>query len=63
MRIVVDTALNTGAAEYTNLGDVAMLQVGVKRLQGLWPSASIEVLTGWTERFEQNPPAAIPCRF
>ncbi len=45
MRIVVDTALNTGAAEYTNLGDVAMLQVGVKRLQGLWPSASIEVLT------------------
>jgi polysaccharide pyruvyl transferase WcaK-like protein len=45
MRIVVDTALNTGAAEYSNMGDVAMLQVGVRRLQRLWPSARIEVLT------------------
>jgi polysaccharide pyruvyl transferase WcaK-like protein len=45
MRIVVDTALNTGAAEYSNLGDVAMLQVGVRRLQRLWPSAQVEVLT------------------
>ena len=45
MRILVDTALNTGAAEYSNLGDVAMLQVGVRRLQRLWPSARIEVLT------------------
>jgi polysaccharide pyruvyl transferase WcaK-like protein len=45
MRIVVDTALNTGSAEYSNMGDVAMLQVGVRRLQRLWPSARIEVLT------------------
>ena len=45
MRIVVDTALNTGPIEYSNLGDVAMLQVGVKRLQRMWPSARIEVLT------------------
>jgi len=45
MRIVVDTALNTGAAEYSNIGDVAMLQVGVRRLQRLWPSGRIEVLT------------------
>lgn len=45
MRIVVDTALNTGVAEYSNMGDVAMLQVGVRRLQRLWPSARIEVLT------------------
>jgi polysaccharide pyruvyl transferase WcaK-like protein len=45
MRIVVDTALNTGSAEYSNFGDVAMLQVGVRRLQRLWPSARIEVLT------------------
>ena len=45
VRILVDTALNTGAAEYSNLGDVAMLQVGVRRLQHLWPSARIEVLT------------------
>ena len=45
MRILVDTALNTGAAEYSNLGDVSMLQVGVRRLQHLWSSARIEVLT------------------
>ena len=45
MRIVVDTALNTGPAEYANLGDVAMLQVGVKRLQELWRAARVDVLT------------------
>ncbi len=45
MRIVVDTALNSGSAEYSNLGDVAMLQVGVRRLQRLWPFGRIEVLT------------------
>lgn len=45
MSIVVDTALNTGAAEYLNVGDVAMLQVGVRRLQRLWPSARIAVIT------------------
>ena len=45
MHIVVDTALNTGSAEYSNMGDVAMLQVGVRRLQRLWPSARIDVLT------------------
>lgn len=45
MRIVVDTALNTGPAEYANLGDIAMLQVSVKRLRDLWPAASIDVLT------------------
>ena len=45
MRILVDTALNTGSAEYSNMGDVAMLQVGVSRLQRLWPSVRTEVLT------------------
>ncbi len=45
MRIVVDTALNTGVAEYSNMGDIAMLQVAVRRLRCLWPSARIEVLT------------------
>ncbi len=45
MRIVLDTALNTGPAEYANLGDVAMLQVAVTRLLRLWPSACIDVLT------------------
>lgn len=45
MRIVLDSALNAGSAEYANLGDVAMLQVGVRRLRRLWPSAQIDVLT------------------
>ena len=45
MRIIVATSLNTGAAEYQNLGDVAMLQVAVARLVSMWPAARIEVLT------------------
>jgi len=45
MRIIVATALNKGAAEYKNMGDVAMLQVAVTRLITLWPAAQIEVLT------------------
>ena len=45
MRIIVATACNTGAAEYQNMGDVAMLQVAVARLLNLWPDARIEVLT------------------
>ena len=45
MRIVVDAALTTASAEYSNMGNVVMLQVGVSRLQRLWPSARIEVLT------------------
>jgi polysaccharide pyruvyl transferase WcaK-like protein len=45
MHIVVDTALNTGLAEFSNLGDVAMLQVGVRRLRRMWPTSRIYVLT------------------
>jgi polysaccharide pyruvyl transferase WcaK-like protein len=45
MRIIVATGLNTGAAEYKNMGDIAMLQVAVARLMSLWPPAQIEVLT------------------
>ena len=45
MRILMDTALNKGEAEYDNMGDVAMLQVAVSRLKRLCPSATIEVLT------------------
>src|ERR1700751_1400442 len=45
MRIIVATALNSGAAEYKNMGDVAMLQVAIKRLTSLWPDARIDVLT------------------
>lgn len=45
MRILVSTGLNSGAAEYKNVGDIAMLQMAVKRLLSLWPNGSIEVLT------------------
>lgn len=45
MHIVVATGLNTGQAEYKNMGDVAMLQVAVMRLSELWPDARIEVLS------------------
>jgi polysaccharide pyruvyl transferase WcaK-like protein len=45
MRIIVATGLNSGTAEYKNMGDVAMLQVAVARLRSLWPAAQIEVLT------------------
>lgn len=58
MRIVVDTALNTGSAEYSNMGDVAMLQVGVRRVQRLWPSAQIEVLTESPTNLERFCPGA-----
>lgn len=45
MRIIVVTGLNAGAAEYKNMGDIAMLQVAVERLSSLWPAARIDVLT------------------
>jgi polysaccharide pyruvyl transferase WcaK-like protein len=60
MRIVVDTALNAGDAEYANLGDVSMLQVGVRRLRRLWPSATIEVLTDSPSNLARFCPDAEP---
>ncbi|HWZ29117.1 MAG TPA: polysaccharide pyruvyl transferase family protein [Gemmatimonadales bacterium] len=60
MRIVVETALNRGAAEYLNLGDVSMLQVAVRRLQRLWPSASISVLTDSGDSLKRHCPGAKP---
>lgn len=45
MRIIVATGLNQGAAEYQNIGDIAMLQVAVDRLAELWPDCEILVLT------------------
>ena len=60
MRILVDTALNSGAAEYSNMGDVSMLQVSVRRLKRLWPSARIEVLTESPANLALFCPAAEP---
>jgi len=41
MRILVDS----GCYDLCNMGDVAMLQVAVERLNHLWPTAIIEVIT------------------
>lgn len=41
MKILVDNS----AYHLANLGDLAMLQVAVKRLQTLWPHATINVIT------------------
>jgi len=46
MRILIEN----GSHGMRNLGDIAMLQVAVHRLQGLWPHASIDVLTGDDDR-------------
>lgn len=49
MRILVD---HSGYA-LLNIGDIAMLQACVRRLQNLWPNANIRVFTESTERLEQ----------
>ncbi len=54
MRILVDQS----GYELLNLGDAAMLQVCVNRLQTLWPDAEIDVLTRSPERLEQFCPGA-----
>ena len=60
MRVIVATGLNTGGAEYKNLGDVAMLQVAVARLLSLWPTARIEVLTDSPSNLARYCPGARP---
>lgn len=41
MRILVEH----GSSHFNNLGDIAMLQVAVKRLHSLWPDATLLVVT------------------
>lgn len=60
MRILVGTGLNQGAAEYRNIGDIAMLQVAVARLAELWPGAEILVLTDSETRLARFCPQAKP---
>jgi polysaccharide pyruvyl transferase WcaK-like protein len=60
MRIVIATALNSGEAEYKNMGDVAMLQAAVVRLLSLSPDARIEVLTDSPSNLAQFCPGASP---
>lgn len=49
MRILVD---QSGYA-LLNIGDIAMLQACILRLQSLWPDADIQVLTDSPERLQQ----------
>jgi colanic acid/amylovoran biosynthesis protein len=60
MRVIVATGLNAGAAEYKNMGDVAMLQVAVARLLSLWPHARVEVLTESPSNLARYCPGARP---
>jgi polysaccharide pyruvyl transferase WcaK-like protein len=60
MRIILETALNKGPAEYQNMGDVSMLQVAVRRVRRLWPDASIEVLTDSPENLHRYCPGTKP---
>ena len=60
MRIIVATGLNAGAAEYRNMGDVAMLQVAIERLFKLWPEARIDVLTESSSNLERYCPGTKP---
>jgi polysaccharide pyruvyl transferase WcaK-like protein len=55
-RIVVEP----NAHHLLNLGDVAMLQVAVERLSGLWPDSRIDVITEAPARLRQFCPAAVP---
>jgi polysaccharide pyruvyl transferase WcaK-like protein len=58
--IILDTGLGKGVAEYGNMGDISMLQVAVARLQKLFPTACIEVLTDSAENLARFCPAARP---
>lgn len=60
MRILVGTGLNSGEAEYRNVGDIAMLQAAVRRLSELWPEAEIVVLTDSVAGLSRFCPGARP---
>jgi polysaccharide pyruvyl transferase WcaK-like protein len=56
MHIVVEP----GSYLCLNMGDVAMMQVAVKRLGELWPHAQIEVVTGRPDRLLSLCSSAVP---
>jgi polysaccharide pyruvyl transferase WcaK-like protein len=59
-RIIIDTGLGKGVAEYGNMGDISMLQVAVTRLHEAFPNARVEVLTDSAENLARFCPAARP---
>jgi polysaccharide pyruvyl transferase WcaK-like protein len=60
LRVIVATGLNSGAAEYKNMGDVSMLQAAVARLLSFLPDAHIEVLTDSPSNLARYCPGARP---
>src|SRR4051794_25129025 len=56
MRILVEP----NAHHLLNIGDVAMLEIAVERLHGLWPDALVEVITDHPERLVGPCPRAVP---
>lgn len=56
MRILIEP----GDYEMTNLGDVAMTQVAVRRLGRLWPHARLEIVTRRPDRLRTFCPGAVP---
>ena len=56
MKIFVE---NSGY-DLENMGDVAMLQVTVSRLQSLWPDAVIVILTNAPEKLAELCPNTFP---
>ena len=56
MRILVDHS----GYELLNIGDVSMLQVCVRRLRELWPTAEIAVITNDAELLAEYCPGTIP---
>jgi polysaccharide pyruvyl transferase WcaK-like protein len=56
MKIFVET----GSYDFGNVGDVAMLQITVSRLQSLWPNAVIEILTKAPDKLAELCPNIFP---
>ena len=56
MRILIDS----GSYHCLNVGDVAMLQAGIERLRGLWPGASIAIVTNSPDALALHCPGAEP---
>lgn len=52
--------IENGCYDLRNIGDVAMLQVAVKRLNNLWPDALIEVVTNAPQLLAKYCPGACP---
>lgn len=52
--------INPGTHSCLNIGDLAMLQVAYERVRGLWPSATVRILTADSRALECFCPGAIP---